>query len=77
MMEHTNNSAIIRSAEAVFLQHGLTAEQAVNMFYRQVSQEQDLPFSLHQPNAETLNAMRELREGGGHRYESFSDMLND
>lgn len=62
------------AAEAVFAQHGLTAEQAVALFYQQVSQQRDLPFEPKQPNARTLAAMQELREGKGTKYASLSDV---
>jgi DNA-damage-inducible protein J len=73
-METIAPPSVRHAAETVFAHYGITAEQAVALFYRQVSQEQDLPFSLNQPNAQTLAAMRELREGGG---EGFSDLLDD
>ena len=31
----------------------------------------------YQPNEETLEAMKELREGGGVMYDSFEDMMQD
>ena len=31
----------------------------------------------YQPNEETLEAMKELREGGGVMYDSFEDMMRD
>ena len=59
-------------AEAVFAQLGMTPSQAIIMFYRQVSLQQGLPFEVRIPNAETVEAMRELDEGQNLRsYESF------
>ncbi|MDH3598094.1 MAG: type II toxin-antitoxin system RelB/DinJ family antitoxin [Candidatus Tectomicrobia bacterium] len=65
-------------AEAVFAQLGMTPSQAIMMFYRQVSLQQGLPFAVRIPNAETLEAMRELDEGQAlRRYESFDAYRTD
>lgn len=59
-------------AEAIFAQLGITPSQAIQMFYRQVTLQQGLPFEVRIPNAETIEAMQELDARQNLRnYESF------
>jgi DNA-damage-inducible protein J len=53
------------AAEGVFNTLGLSATDAIRMFYRQVAMQRGLPFPARIPNAETLAAFKELDEGGG------------
>lgn len=57
-----------KAAEGVFAQLGLSATDAVRMFYRQVVLRRGLPFAARIPNAETLAAFKELDSGGGTKY---------
>jgi DNA-damage-inducible protein J len=54
------------AAEGVFQALGLSATDAVRMFYKQVVLHRGLPFPAKLPNAETLEAFQELDAGGGH-----------
>ncbi len=59
-------------AEAVLLELGLTASDAIRLFYRQLILRKGLPFDVKLPNAETLQAMQDLDEGTEvTRYEDF------
>jgi DNA-damage-inducible protein J len=49
-------------AEAVFQQLGLTASEAITLFYRQVTLRRGLPFEVRVPNETTREAMREALE---------------
>jgi DNA-damage-inducible protein J len=49
------------SAELIFRELGLTATQAITMFYKQVELQQGLPFTVKIPNDVTLGALREAR----------------
>jgi DNA-damage-inducible protein J len=49
-----------REAFKVFEKLGITASQAVTMYFAQVGAEKGLPFRPHMPNAETLQAMDDL-----------------
>jgi DNA-damage-inducible protein J len=61
-------------AEGVLDKLGLTASEAIRLFYRQVALRKGLPFDVKLPNAETRRAMRELDEGRDiTRYEDFND----
>lgn len=52
-----------REAEAVLKELGLSTTEAIRLFYRQVALRKGLPFDVKIPNAETLEAMREAKEG--------------
>lgn len=52
-------------AENVFSLMGLSATDAIRMFYRQVIIHHGLPFPAKIPNEETLQAFEELDNGGG------------
>ena len=66
------------AAEAVFSKIGMSAAEAIRLFYRQVELHQGLPFELKIPNQETQNAMRDLDEGRNlteYDLESFKQSL--
>lgn len=50
-------------AEEIFHALGISATEAITLFYRQVAMHHGLPFPLKIPNTETLEAMRQAREG--------------
>jgi DNA-damage-inducible protein J len=49
--------------EHVFRQLGLTATQAITLFYKQVEQQRGLPFSVSLPNAVTLKTFEDTDAG--------------
>ena len=46
-------------AEMVFSQLGLSATQAIRLFYKQVALQRGLPFAVKVPNAETREALQQ------------------
>jgi DNA-damage-inducible protein J len=48
-----------QGAEAIFATLGLSASDAINLFYKQVMLHEGLPFEVRIPNRETRKAMRE------------------
>ena len=61
-------------AEAVLDNLGLTASEAIRLFYRQVALRKGLPFDVKLPNVATRQVMKELDEGKGvARYEDFDE----
>ncbi len=54
-----------RQAEELFSQLGLSATEAITLFYKQVTLHRGLPFSVRMPNAEAVEAMRQARDGDG------------
>jgi DNA-damage-inducible protein J len=68
-------------AEAVFAKLGIKPSEAVRMFYHQVGINQGIPFELKIPNAETLEAFKDVEEGRNlvrHRsLKSFKQSLRE
>ena len=54
-----------QQAEAFFSQLGLTATEAITLFYKQVTMHRGLPFAVRLPNVETAEALRQARDGEG------------
>ncbi len=52
-------------AEAIFSALGLSATEAITLFYKQVILNEGLPFEVRIPNRETLKAIREAQAGKG------------
>ena len=59
-------SELKKQAEARFLEWGMTVDEAITLFYERVAGEYcSDPFSPHIPNAETVQALKEGRDGEG------------
>ena len=54
-----------QEAEARIAAMGLTAEEAITMFYERLASICCDPFSPHIPNAETIEAMEQANRGEG------------
>ena len=52
-------------AETVLRRLGLTATEAITLFYRQLALRQGLPFDVKIPNAGTIEAMQQARNREG------------
>ena len=64
-----------RQTEQVFSKLGLSATEAITLFYRQVTLHQGLPFAVKVPNAETIAALRQARtEEGLTEYADLEDL---
>ncbi|MBQ8210555.1 MAG: type II toxin-antitoxin system RelB/DinJ family antitoxin [Clostridia bacterium] len=71
-------------ADTLFNELGLSMSTAFNIFVRQAVREQSIPFIIanHQPNAETLAAIEEVKRmkadpSIGKSYSSASQMMED
>ena len=69
-------------AEKVLAGVGVSASQAITMFYRQVVLRRGLPLDVCIPNAETLAALNEADAGGGQivsgsTESAFEDILDE
>ena len=53
--------ALKREAEELFSTLGMSATEAITLFYRQVTMHRGLPFDVRVPNEETLEALRDAR----------------
>jgi len=49
--------------EAILKNLGLTATQAINMFYQQIRLHNGIPFAVRIPNKETQRVIEESRKG--------------
>ncbi len=67
------------NVDGIFRELGLTAAQAITLFYRQVELQHGLPFSikLPQPNKVTVRAINESKKGENLTQFSNTDELFD
>jgi len=62
--------------EAIFEKLGLSASEAISVFYRQVKLQKGLPFDVKIPNRTTRKAMKDAEQGKNLRYfKSKEDFL--
>lgn len=64
-------------ASAVLAAIGLTLSDAVRLMLMRVAAEKALPFEPLIPNAKTIEAMEELRQGGLKSYNSIEDLIQE
>ena len=65
-----------RAAEALHAM-GLSISDAIRLLMVRVAEEKRLPFTVQVPNATTIEAISELDEGRGKRFESIEELLQD
>jgi len=70
------DSDIKKQAYAVLQQIGINPTDAVNMFMHHIAMFKELPFKPRIPNAETLEAMQEAKEGKLTKCDSVDDLFN-
>lgn len=67
-----------QAAESVFSHLGLTASQAITLFYRQVELHGGLPFEVRLPGATTREAIRQATSGETlETFGSVDDLVAD
>jgi DNA-damage-inducible protein J len=64
-------------AESIFAALGISASDAIGLFYRQVAFRRGLPFEVFVPNATTIAALEELERGGGEIVDGPTHQLFD
>jgi DNA-damage-inducible protein J len=69
--------AVKEKAERIFAAIGITASDAIGMFYRQVVYRRGLPFDVCIPNATTVAALEELERGEGETFRGSTRRLFD
>lgn len=67
---------VVRKAEAIFAEMGMTPEEAIGIFYKQTALHGKFPITDLIPNEETQAALREPRENLV-RYASVDEMMAD
>jgi DNA-damage-inducible protein J len=65
------------AAYAVFDKVGLKPAQAINLFLRQVALRGGLPFDIKVPNAQTIQAIRDLEKGKGKKFKNTDKFYKD
>jgi DNA-damage-inducible protein J len=71
------SAALKTEAEVVLEAIGLDTSTAFRLMMTRIAEEKALPFELYRPTEATLAAIRELRAGGGKKFETFSAMMAD
>jgi DNA-damage-inducible protein J len=65
-------------AEDVFKELGLTATEAITLFYKMVELERGLPFAVRVPNEVTVEALEQARTRQGLKeYNTLDDLFQD
>jgi DNA-damage-inducible protein J len=66
-------------AEAVFTAIGMSTAEAIRIFLQQAVNSGGLPFqpTAKVPNAETIQAMTELEDGGGQLFQTTDELFAD
>ncbi|MYC53583.1 MAG: type II toxin-antitoxin system RelB/DinJ family antitoxin [Gammaproteobacteria bacterium] len=56
---------------------GLTVSDAIRLLMLRVADEKRLPFTIQVPNRTTVEAMKELADGTGRRFDSVKELFRD
>ena len=56
---------------------GLSATEAITLFYTQVKLRKGIPFPVQIPNKETLKALKEVEEGKTVDFDNLDDFFAD
>ena len=71
------DGAVKEEATAVLAAMGLTVSDAVRLLLTRVAREKALPFAPLVPNAVTIEAMKEARQGNFPQFARVEDLLDD
>lgn len=64
-------------AENILHTVGLSAAEAIRLFYKQICLKRGLPFEIKIPNKKTLRAMHDADTGKTHKAKSVDDLFKD
>jgi DNA-damage-inducible protein J len=71
------DGAVKDEAAAVLAAMGLTVSDAVRLLLTKVARDHTLPFDLLVPNAETIAAMKEARQGKLASFTTVEELMAD
>jgi len=72
------NPELKQNVEQIFHELGLSASQAITLFYRQVELQQGLPFEVKLPNPTTLEALRQAEARDNlQSFNNVDDLFED
>lgn len=67
--------------ERILREIGISTSEAITIFLNRVKMEKGIPFELKIPNARTLEAMKDIKEGRVEKFKSsramFESMMDD
>ena len=70
--------ALKDSVDGVFSELGLSATEAITLFYKQVAIHRGLPFPVRIPNAATIAAIKDARDGVDLvKHSDFDELIAD
>ena len=56
---------------------GLSVSDAIRLLMVRVAEEKRFPFTIQVPNRTTVEAMKELADGKGRRFDSVEELFRD
>lgn len=56
---------------------GLTVSDAIHLLLMRIAEKKRFPFSLQVPNVATAEALKQLEDGKGRRYDSARELFRD
>jgi DNA-damage-inducible protein J len=71
------DGTIKEEATVVLAAMGMTVSEAVRLMLTRVARDKALPFDPLVPNATTIAAMKEAREGGLRRFDTVQSLMDD
>ncbi len=77
VVEAQVDAELKRNAERILAEAGLTGSEAMRMFLNKIVAEEHVSLDLFHPNAETLEAMRELHEGNLPTFATVEELMAD
>jgi len=78
MIRARTDEDLKEQVEGIFHKLGMTATEAINLFYRQVKVHRGLPFLVRLPNAETRKTLERSARGEDVKtFKNIEDMFKD
>jgi len=78
MIRARTDEDLKEQVEGIFHKLGMTATEAINLFYRQVQINKGLPFAVRLPNAETRRTLEKSARGEDVKsFKNIDEMFKD
>lgn len=78
MIRARMEASLKAEVEEILKKLGLTATEAINLFYYQIKLRKGLPFKVEMPNEETEHVLDNTRKGKDlHSYDSIDELFED
>ena len=76
MIRARTEPALKIEAEGIFHKLGLTASEAINILFRQVTLRKGMPFDVALPNKTTLKSMKDIEQKKVKKATDLKDLFN-